>query len=33
MAAGTVLATVPAVLLMFAGQRFIVRGLMLGAFK
>jgi multiple sugar transport system permease protein len=33
MAAGTVLATVPAVLLMFAGQRFTVRGLMLGAFK
>ena len=33
MAAGTVLATVPAILLMFAGQRFIVRGLMLGALK
>jgi multiple sugar transport system permease protein len=33
MAAASVIATIPAVLLMFFGQRFIVRGLTLGAVK
>jgi multiple sugar transport system permease protein len=33
MAAGTVLATIPAIILMFFGQRFIVKGLTLGALK
>jgi ABC-type glycerol-3-phosphate transport system permease component len=33
MAAASVISTIPAVLLMFLGQRFIVRGLTLGAFK
>jgi multiple sugar transport system permease protein len=33
MAAGTVLATLPAIALMFFGQRFIVKGLTLGALK
>lgn len=33
MAAGTVVATIPAVVLMFVGQRFIVKGLTLGALK
>jgi multiple sugar transport system permease protein len=33
MAAASVISTIPAVLLMFVGQRFIVRGLTLGAVK
>jgi len=33
MAAASVISTLPAVLLMFLGQRFIVRGLTLGAVK
>lgn len=33
MAAASVIATIPAILLMFFGQRFIVRGLTLGAVK
>ena len=33
MAAASVISTIPAVLLMFCGQRFIVRGLTLGAVK
>lgn len=33
MAAGTILATIPAIALMFFGQRFIVKGLTLGALK
>jgi multiple sugar transport system permease protein len=33
MAAASVISTIPAVLLMFLGQRFIVRGLTLGAVK
>ena len=33
MAAASVIATIPASLLMALGQRFIVRGLTLGAFK
>ena len=33
MAAASVLATIPAIVLMFAGQRFIVKGLTLGALK
>ena len=33
MAAATVLATIPAILLMFVGQRWIVKGLTLGALK
>jgi multiple sugar transport system permease protein len=33
MAAATILATIPAILLMFVGQRFIVKGLTLGALK
>jgi multiple sugar transport system permease protein len=33
MSAGTVLATIPAIILMFFGQRFIVKGLTLGALK
>jgi len=32
-AAASVISTIPAVLLMFAGQRFIVSGLTLGAVK
>ena len=33
MAAGTVIATIPAIVLMFFGQRFIVKRLTLGALK
>ena len=33
MAAASVLATVPALILMFVGQRFIVKGLTLGSLK
>ncbi len=33
MAAASVLSTIPAVLLMFLGQRFIISGLTLGAVK
>lgn len=33
MAASSVLATIPAVILMFAGQRYIVKGMTLGALK
>jgi multiple sugar transport system permease protein len=33
MAAASVIATLPAILLMFFGQRFVMRGLTLGAVK
>jgi multiple sugar transport system permease protein len=33
MAAASILSTIPALLMMFIGQRFIVRGLTMGAVK
>ena len=33
MAAASILATIPAILIMFFGQRFVVRGLTLGSVK
>jgi multiple sugar transport system permease protein len=33
MAAASIVATIPAILIMFFGQRFVVRGLTLGSVK